>query len=346
MDTESTLMPLSLANMNETLGVLFIGTMVATVLYGVTLHQVQKYYKLYPQDIHWYRVLVPSLFVLETVHTALTADTYYYYLITGHGNAAHLLEYRVSLKIIILTTVRVVPESLPYFANASMPRVYIASDLVTAATSPSGRLYFHLQLVGLALAQLGFCIAIAIEAFGSSSILISVTNSWMISAAYGCAFAGDLLITGTMAFILLQSRTGFKQTDSAVKALIVYSINTELVTSVVGIVVLIFAVAWPKEYVGVAFSFISQRLYSNMVFAVLNSRRSLAARMYEISGEMHTIGVHARVDFPHRTAGPGLDEASEVPVVLALTENLQTERGARSALGESESDKTNAQIYA
>lgn len=44
----------------------------------------------------------------------------------------------------------------------------------------------------------------------------------------------------------------------------------------------------------------------------MNSRRSLAARMYGISGEMHTIGAHARVDLPHRTAGLGIDEASEV----------------------------------
>ncbi|KAL1948182.1 hypothetical protein VTO73DRAFT_12257 [Trametes versicolor] len=302
--------------------------MLAAVLYGVTLHQVHRYYTLYPRDFWWYRALVPSLLVLETAHTILNADTYYYYLVTSHGSVTRMLYYRLSLKLSIFVI----------GASLLLCQVFYASRIYLFGSRHFRHFAFTSVIFPLAVLFALAETALAVEAFSSSSILISVANSWMISATYGSAVAVDTLITGTMIYILLRSRTGFSKTDNTVKALILYSVNTGLVISVVGIIVLITSAAWPKTYAGVSTSFISQRLYCNMVLSVtiifsLNSRRSLASLMYGTSYEMQTLGVQGG-EQSLRCAAARSSQAAEVPVVLALTNDRRTNREVRGVPGD------------
>ncbi|EIW52068.1 uncharacterized protein TRAVEDRAFT_54047 [Trametes versicolor FP-101664 SS1] len=193
----------STPDINDTIGLLYVGIMMAAVLYGVTLHQVHRYYTLYPRDFWWYRVLVPSLLVLETAHTILNADSYYYYLVTSHGSVTNILHYRLSLKLSIF----VIGASMLLCQAFYASRIYLFGSRHFrhfAFTS----VIFPLTVL-FALAETGFALGLAAEAFSSSSILISVTHSWMISATYGSAVAVDTLITATMIYILLRSRTGF-----------------------------------------------------------------------------------------------------------------------------------------
>ncbi len=74
----------------------------------------------------------------------------------------------------------------------------------------------------------------------------------MVSASYGCTFVADALQTGTLIYILLQSRTGFKRrvnlrararyqsslfnrrTDNIVETLALYTTNTGMFSSLLG----------------------------------------------------------------------------------------------------------------
>lgn len=42
-------------------------------------------------------------------------------------------------------------------------------------------------------------------------VLTTRVTQWMVSASYGCTFVADALLTGTLIYILLHSRTGFKR---------------------------------------------------------------------------------------------------------------------------------------
>ncbi|KAJ3018782.1 hypothetical protein NUW54_g252 [Trametes sanguinea] len=73
--------------------------------------------------------------------------------------------------------------------------------------------------------------------------------SWMTSAAFAAAVAIDILLAATLVVTLHKSRTGFKRTDSLIDLLIVYTINTGLVTGVFGVLSLIFALVWPDSLI-------------------------------------------------------------------------------------------------
>ncbi|KAM5544618.1 hypothetical protein V8D89_001516 [Ganoderma adspersum] len=87
----------------------------------------------------------------------------------------------------------------------------------------------------------------------------------------------DLTLAGTLVVFLLRNRTGAERTDSMIQTLVVYTINTGLVTSVVGIVAFIFALIKPGNLVYFAMGIIVTKLYANSVLALLNTRRYLSS---------------------------------------------------------------------
>ncbi|KAK0435775.1 hypothetical protein EV421DRAFT_1908464 [Armillaria borealis] len=80
-------------SIGETLGALYIGATIAAILYGVTNLQGVIYYRRYPNDWWVYRYSVGLLWVLDTVHVALSTYTVYFYLIHFFRDLNGALEY-------------------------------------------------------------------------------------------------------------------------------------------------------------------------------------------------------------------------------------------------------------
>ncbi|KAK0203244.1 hypothetical protein DFS33DRAFT_1385590 [Desarmillaria ectypa] len=74
-----------------TLGALFIGSTIAAVFYGITILQTVVYYKLNPNDPWIFRYSVALLWILDTLHVALSTHALYFYLIELFGNYIALL---------------------------------------------------------------------------------------------------------------------------------------------------------------------------------------------------------------------------------------------------------------
>ncbi|RPD57968.1 hypothetical protein L226DRAFT_574770 [Lentinus tigrinus ALCF2SS1-7] len=100
---------------------------------------------------------------------------------------------------------------------------------------------------------------------------------WMDSAACGCAIMSDCLTAGSLIVILRtrHQQTAYKKTKMMLNALMVYTINTGLLTGLVNGMALIFALVQPNTMIWISIEFIGVRLYTNSVLAVLNSRKSL-----------------------------------------------------------------------
>ncbi|KAK0243652.1 hypothetical protein EDD85DRAFT_784203 [Armillaria nabsnona] len=73
-------------SLGNTFGALFVGATIAAILFGITNLQTLIYYKRYPNDWSFYRYSVALLWVLDTVHLALSTHALYYYLIDMYGN--------------------------------------------------------------------------------------------------------------------------------------------------------------------------------------------------------------------------------------------------------------------
>jgi len=100
--------------------------------------------------------------------------------------------------------------------------------------------------------------------------------------------ASDVAIAFTLIFLLQRSRTGFKRSETIINRLILFTINTGLLTSMCAIMSLISITVWPNTFIYITFFLCLSKLYSNTLFATLNARKSLAGGMPDDTDNHHT----------------------------------------------------------
>ncbi|OSD07843.1 hypothetical protein PYCCODRAFT_1430041 [Trametes coccinea BRFM310] len=249
-----------LPSLNNTLGAFMIGTYISLMLYGLTLHQSYRYFRLFPKDLLFMRVIVVATLILETVHTALCMHTCYYYLVVNYFNPAALLDGVWSIRLMPLLTALVCLVSECFYVR----RVYILGARYRAVV---------VICPVLILVFVGFAAAATAEAFIRPTFKDYNKFEWLDSAAFGAVVLLDVLLTGTLIITLNKSRTGFKRTDSMIDLLIVYTINTGLLTGLFGVLSLIFALTSPNNLIYSALNLVATKTYATSLLAVLNSRR-------------------------------------------------------------------------
>jgi hypothetical protein len=89
--------------------------------------------------------------------------------------------------------------------------------------------------------------------------------------------ACDIAIAVAMVMLLHRSKTGLKQTDTIVNRLVLFVVNTGLLTSLCATTALVLLLASPNTLLYAIFFFITPRLYANSLFATLNARASIRA---------------------------------------------------------------------
>ncbi|KDR73004.1 hypothetical protein GALMADRAFT_212967 [Galerina marginata CBS 339.88] len=97
----------------------------------------------------------------------------------------------------------------------------------------------------------------------------------------------DLLIAGTLIYLLRGHRSGIRKTDNLVATLIVYAVNRFLLTSIVEIAELIAALVLPRSLWFIGIDFIIGKLYANSLLASLNSRAGLGNRSGSTVNSVH-----------------------------------------------------------
>ncbi|KAI0631712.1 hypothetical protein C8Q77DRAFT_1159461 [Trametes polyzona] len=233
-------------SLDNTFGALLIGCFVGFIQYGLTANQCYTYFRMYPKDIWILKSLVATVLVLETFHSALCMHICYYYLTTNYFN----------------------PTALEKGVCFFLRRVW-----------KIGRQYRPLVAVAavLLLGEFGFATAVTVDTFLHPTLHNSA-QAWMNSAGVGMAVLADTILTAALIFSLHQSRTGVRRTDSIIDVLIMYAINTGLVTGIMNLLSLVFALAMPDNLIYAGIVIVATKLYANSMMAVLNSRRSLGTQ--------------------------------------------------------------------
>jgi len=103
--------------------------------------------------------------------------------------------------------------------------------------------------------------------FGS----VEIASILRLSSACVC----DTGIAVSLCYFLQQKRTGYKRTDEIIDHLIIFSINSGLITSGASIACLVTYITIPKTWVYFTLCFLITRLYSNTFLCALNSRQIL-----------------------------------------------------------------------
>ncbi|KAI0706323.1 hypothetical protein C8Q76DRAFT_749192 [Earliella scabrosa] len=92
------------------------------------------------------------------------------------------------------------------------------------------------------------------------------------------AVTADILLTIVLIHVLRQNRTGVKRTDSMLDVMIMYSMNTGLLTGVFNLLSLLFAFIRPADLIYIGIGIPGTKMYANTLLAALNSRHSLKAK--------------------------------------------------------------------
>ncbi|KAI9460427.1 hypothetical protein HD554DRAFT_2028738 [Boletus coccyginus] len=225
----------------------------------VTCIQTWYYYVTYPLDPWYIKLLVAGAFVSDSCHQAL---------ITHAGKCNHkppvtVYSHTLSLHIEVLfngITALLVQSFLAMrvyrLSGKNWPTTGSVMILVIGEFGELHAPKFNLQL----------------QTFPQLDSLKALSMS--VNAV---AVAGDVLIAASLCILLQRSRTGFRRSDSLINKLMLFSINTGLLTSICAIASLVSIIAWPDTFIYIAFYFCLGRLYCNSLLATLNARKLLRA---------------------------------------------------------------------
>ncbi|EIW57939.1 uncharacterized protein TRAVEDRAFT_72852 [Trametes versicolor FP-101664 SS1] len=294
------LAPPAVPALDNTYGVLLLGTSFGLLLQGVIMHQGYRYACLpaYKQDSLYTKTMVALVLILETWHSAISMHAVYFYLTTNYFNPAVLFQ------------------GVWYVSLFQWPQV-LSSHFFARRLWLVDRKFRPLVVfvIFLLLGEAALSTTISVEAFIQPNLVtFESVSSWMVNATLGMIIAADVLLTTLLTIVLRRSRTGFQSTDSVLNILIVYTINTGLLTGALSTLSFLLAIFFPHTFFADGMNMCIAKLYANSLLAVLNSRDFLKG---------------------HRTNGTGLSESGRQPPVSlhnvtprVQRQNTTTSRGA------------------
>ncbi|CCM03438.1 uncharacterized protein FIBRA_05571 [Fibroporia radiculosa] len=254
-------------HLDSTVGCFFIGTVLATQIYGVTCAQTLYYSRRYPNDPLFLKGLVGVLWVLDSVATILTIEYLYYFLVEGHGNpikltnlpATGIVEYIISSLVVIIA------------------QFYYLATIWRLLTGKSYRLVLTVVAVAIALVSCACGFGNAYEAFKDPTNP-GVYSKTRVTASIQPVTASvvDVYITLVLIWILRKERIGFRNNESVVRRLIFFIVNRGILTALVqtGQATAYLAASTNVLYWSI-FHFPGSHIYVNSLLAMLNARQNI-----------------------------------------------------------------------
>ncbi|KAI0324066.1 hypothetical protein GY45DRAFT_1289503 [Cubamyces sp. BRFM 1775] len=254
-------------SLNETLGAAFVGDILAACLYGLTTLQTLTYFGRSQKDSVVLKSLVALLWALDTFHLILISHTVYSYTITNFGNVPALLS--------------------PTWSVISQVFVTGVSDGIVRAIYCyriwmfSGRKWIISTAIAIGtLVTCGSSLAYAITGLHQNTFIELERYSWLLYFSLSWAFVSDLLIAATMCTLLAKRRHGaLRKADRTIRVLILYSINTGVLTTLCTLMALIAYAVSPHTFIYIGFYFLLPKLLLNSVLGTLNARKTLREQM-------------------------------------------------------------------
>ncbi|KAF4596683.1 hypothetical protein EYR40_007628 [Pleurotus pulmonarius] len=243
------------------IGVLLIGLFFNTYLYGLVTYQFIVYSNTKFSDPQWIKIMVGVLFVIDTIHTAVGIYMAWDMCVTNYGNPASLL---------------LVSWAIPFTACATSVVAIISQFLLGHRAFLLTKSYILAAAIGV-LSILGFIfgmiagiksgIAGEVSKFGP---LKPYVICWL-----GFQTAADLLITASLSFVLSQSKTGFRRTDTIINRLIRGAVQTGLFVAIFALADLFSFVLHGDTNFYAMFAYPIGRIYTNTLLDTLNARADL-----------------------------------------------------------------------
>ncbi|EPQ52834.1 hypothetical protein GLOTRDRAFT_112100 [Gloeophyllum trabeum ATCC 11539] len=251
----------------STFGILLISLVISAIFYGVTLLQTYIYYRQYPQDPLIQKIIVAFLWFLDTMHLIFCTITIYWFLVANYGKPETLDSSTWSMKL--QTDFNGLVGLIVQFFFAR--RVWLLSFnwLLVSTICILSALHFVLGIV------------FTVEAFQLGHISKYRVLTWITCLGFSAAAVADILIAAAMCYYLAQRRTEFRKTNDVITTLMLYSINTGLLTSIVATACVISFAISPTSFIWLSFFWVLGKCYVNSLLGMLNSRQHVREKGHQ-----------------------------------------------------------------
>jgi len=245
-----------------TLGGLEVGTMISILLFGIITVQVYLYAQAGFKDHVVIRLLVGTMWVLDALHTIFLCIYLYHLTVSTYGQPTALAEIHWTYVGVILLNSVMAAAVQSFFAY----RILVIS----------GRLYISLFSWFISLVRLGMGLMVVV--LSDKAWMFSVymeKYAWTIPTSLAILSFGDFLNTSVLCYFLSAHRSQNAPTNQVINKLIIWAIETGLVTTVCAITELILSVTMPQSLIWIGLYFFFPKFYSISMLTSLNNRRHL-----------------------------------------------------------------------
>ncbi|KAL1752485.1 hypothetical protein FB107DRAFT_265446 [Schizophyllum commune] len=224
------------------LGMLLIGLIISCALYGLNFLQIYMYFRTYPSDSWWLKLLFS---VLDTAGTALSGHGVYTYLIKHFGDPTAIA-------------------GIDTFYGYSLVQLAAGRNLKWAA--------FLIWFIALVSFSFGTA-AVANNFLTAHFEGLTMKNARIISGfALGGAALCDIVITTALCMFFWRSKTGFKPTDNILDKLLIFTINRGGISFAVQVLNCILYFTHTAQLIWTPFHFALSKVYAISLVATLNQR--------------------------------------------------------------------------
>ncbi|KAF9563462.1 hypothetical protein CPC08DRAFT_323859 [Agrocybe pediades] len=252
--------------LDNSMGAMMIGVIISAVLHGITLLQAFIYFNSYKKDAWYLKSLVATTVLFDAIHLAMITHGVYHYVVSSYHDPQALL--RITWTVLM--------EALFTGVNAGIVQTFYAFRVFRLSKHNyvlSGGILF------LIIATTGCGFAWVIITMQLETYKQLLQYSPLTITINALSTTSDVIIAASLCFLLHRARTGFKRTDTIINRLILFIINTGVLTTCCAVASLICLVASPHSLIYASFYFCIGRLYTNSFLATLNARKSFKSNV-------------------------------------------------------------------
>ncbi|KAI0794519.1 hypothetical protein C8Q74DRAFT_581456 [Fomes fomentarius] len=253
--------------LDDTFGALLLGTFFSLLLSGINLGQTYHYFRSFPSDGKYMKATVLIVFVSSSISSVFYMHMSYYYLVASYSHPERLSRTEWSFRAMTPPIIVTIFSTQCFYAR----RIYImGSSTMRRLLIPTGM---------IALSAVAFGIVTTFVTLRYSLFEEWVPHVWLSSASFALASITDILLTSMMVAILRRRRPAFKNTETVLNILVIYTINTGLMTTILELASFVMALIRREDMIFIAINMSITHTYATSMLAVLNSRQALAATL-------------------------------------------------------------------
>ncbi|KAJ7798705.1 hypothetical protein B0H14DRAFT_3492297 [Mycena olivaceomarginata] len=264
--------------------------MLSAPLYGIAIAQAIYYFRTFPKDVIYVKIVVVSLVVIDTAHLVLLISTLNNWFLVKFFNPAIP---KAMSGTVLLTHITVFIAQMTYAARIwigeglhGLPRCFINIQ----TNSKLQKKAITGLVVALALLQISSGIVQTVETYLEDELgNVSAAKAFQTAGRIelGSSVACDVIIMGAMMYFLKsQASGGIQKTTQIVNKIVTYVIGVGIVTSAFTLANLILWVLITRRLYWLIFELML--MYFNSVLVMLNSRAKLRDELYGSTVELYS----------------------------------------------------------